>query len=68
MFKSNEYKAVGSFPAPLEVDRELYNFPWSNGYDSGLLFPTPREVDKYLYTTYDNPFNPFDDCFRPLSR
>ena len=34
------------FLAPLEVDRELYNFPWSNGYDSGLLFPAPLEVDR----------------------
>ena len=31
------------------MDRELYNSPWSNGYDSGLLFPAPREVDRYLY-------------------
>ena len=31
------------------MDRKLYNFPWSNEYDSGLLFPTPLEVDRYLY-------------------
>ena len=34
------------FPSPREVDRELYNLPWSNGYDSGFLFPAPREVDR----------------------
>ena len=37
------------FPAPLEVDRKLYNFPWSNGCESGLLFSAPFEVNRFLY-------------------
>ena len=29
------------------MDKEIYNFPWSNGYESGLLFPAPIEVGSY---------------------
>ena len=37
------------FPAPLEVDRYLYNkfdFKVTSTYKA---FPAPREVDRYLY-------------------
>ena len=36
------------FPAPLEVDRELYE---QSGMASGMghLFPAPREVNRELY-------------------
>ena len=38
------------FPAPLEVDRELYE-GWGVVItkDGEELFPAPREVDRYLY-------------------
>ena len=33
------------FPAPLEVDRELYNIVDQN-FDEKKWFPAPREVDR----------------------
>ena len=39
------------FSAPLEVDRELYDFEWDIPY-YGVdkeMFPAPREVDRELY-------------------
>ena len=39
------------FPAPREVDRELYPLIKSKEYRKGIKFPAPREVDRYLYDT-----------------
>ncbi len=38
------------FPAPLEVDRYLYNSCGSSGYH-WVEFPAPLEVDSELYRT-----------------
>ena len=38
------------FPAPLEVDRQLYNSCGSSGYH-WVEFPSPLEVDRELYRT-----------------
>ena len=55
------------FPAPLEVDRELYS---DKKYQDSELnkFPAPREVDRYIYKiTSDEQFARFMS-FRPLAR
>ena len=36
-----------TFPAPLEVDRELYEIDGTN--EEVREFPAPLEVDRYLY-------------------
>ena len=39
------------FSAPLEVDRQLYDFEWDIPY-YGVdkeMFPAPREVDREIY-------------------
>ena len=41
--------AIGKFPAPREVDRELYNLDNSLWYFLKRLFPAPLEVDRELY-------------------
>ena len=47
-FEEKELTIDFAFPAPLEVDRELYIYLSSNAaYD--LEFPTPPEVDRELY-------------------
>ena len=37
------------FPAPLEVDRELYKLDVKHDRYTGNWFPAPREVDRELY-------------------
>ena len=37
------------FPAPLEVDRELYQYRFLLLAIKYLNFPAPREVDRELY-------------------
>ena len=38
-----------AFPTPLEVDRYLYKFDYSNTELYTSKFPAPREVDRELY-------------------
>ena len=54
------------FPAPREVDRELYadkTFPAGNI----RMFPSPIEVDRYLYRVLEN-VTQKQISFRPLAR
>ena len=39
------------FPAPLEVDRELYTTTKTAKF-AGIQFPAPREVDRELYNAH----------------
>ena len=56
------------FPAPREVDREIY-FDEMAFIDEGVrTFPAPREVDRYLYFTVTRSRKRSGICFRPLSR
>ena len=41
-----DYTLVGKFPAPLEVDRELYGVPEENIPKRVLKFPAPLEVGR----------------------
>ena len=44
------YKELVEFPAPREVDRELYMYHWGTLIlEIGSLFPAPCEVDRELY-------------------
>ena len=56
------------FPAPSEVDRELYIVFYNYTYELDILFPAPTEVDRFLYvmkgTFKPSPYK----SFRPLAR
>ena len=43
--------AIGKFPAPLEVDRDLYRSRTERLLLRLRGFPAPLEVDRYLYST-----------------
>ena len=38
--------AIGKFPAPREVDRELYKFDYTNTELYTSKFPAPLKVDR----------------------
>ena len=40
------------FPAPSEVDRELYIVFYNYTYELDILFPAPTEVDRFFYLRF----------------
>ena len=59
---------LGAFPAPLEVDRELYKLDVKHDRYTSNWFPAPLEVDRYLYLTLAFEQSCQDLSFRPLAR
>ena len=58
---------IFEFPAPREVDRELYNMKIFKNEDV-YKFPAPREVDRELYVIPMFIIGALTSCFRPLAR